>query len=239
MSQNFELLSQFEAEYQHGTVVPRTIAGERKPVSRVLPRNFSQELLGLAQTVFLSEAADTPHNVLFCGIDKENGSSQVCFELGQILAACSHHSVCLVDGDVHTSRLSGLLNGHRLVGESGSDIEGCTQLAQNLWIADPELTDPEHNHVLADAYRLKQRLAELKRLFSFVLIDAPGVNARGDAAVLGQVADATILVIEANSTRRAAALKAKKALEATNARLLGTILNDRTFPIPEGLYHKL
>jgi protein-tyrosine kinase len=48
-----------------------------------------------------------------------------------------------------------------------------------------------------------------------------------------------VLVLEANSTRRVAARKAKQALEAANVRVLGTVLNNRTFPIPEKIYRLL
>jgi len=53
------------------------------------------------------------------------------------------------------------------------------------------------------------------------------------------VTDAAILVVEANETLRIAARKAKETLEAANVRLLGTVLHNRTFPIPEQLYQKL
>jgi Mrp family chromosome partitioning ATPase len=53
------------------------------------------------------------------------------------------------------------------------------------------------------------------------------------------LADGVVLVLEANSTRRVTAKKAKQALEAANVRILGTVLNNRTFPIPEGLYRRL
>ncbi|MGC1424720.1 MAG: hypothetical protein WA354_05235 [Terracidiphilus sp.] len=99
--------------------------------------------------------------------------------------------------------------------------------------------DPTHRGVLAEADVLKNKLIELKRSYYFVLINAPSVNDRSDAGVLGQIVDATVLVIEANSTRKAAALRAKKALQSMNVRLLGTVLNNRTFPIPEELYSKL
>ena len=36
-----------------------------------------------------------------------------------------------------------------------------------------------------------------------------------------------------------AALKAKETLDAANVRLLGTVLHNLTFPIPEQLYPKL
>jgi Mrp family chromosome partitioning ATPase len=76
----------------------------------------------------------------------------------------------------------------------------------------------------------------LEDAFEYLLIDAPGARTSKDAELLGYVVDAAVLVIEANKTRRLAAGKAKERLEAAGVRLLGTVLNDRTFPIPDTLY---
>jgi len=57
--------------------------------------------------------------------------------------------------------------------------------------------------------------------------------------LLGYLSDGVILVLEANSTRRAAAQRAVQVLHATNARLLGSVLSGRTFPIPEEIYRRL
>jgi hypothetical protein len=46
-------------------------------------------------------------------------------------------------------------------------------------------------------------------------------------------------LLEANSSGRDAAQRAKFGLEATNVRLLRAVLNNRTFPIPEAIYRKL
>ena len=53
------------------------------------------------------------------------------------------------------------------------------------------------------------------------------------------VADAAILVIEANSTRRLTARKAKESLDAAGVRVLGTVLHNRSFPIPGWVYRNL
>jgi len=47
------------------------------------------------------------------------------------------------------------------------------------------------------------------------------------------------LVVEANLTRREVARKAKESLESANVRLLGAVLNNRTFPIPETIYRNI
>jgi Mrp family chromosome partitioning ATPase len=57
--------------------------------------------------------------------------------------------------------------------------------------------------------------------------------------LLGELADGIILVLGANSTRKAAARKIKNTLEGSRSRILGTVLRERTFPIPEQIYRRL
>jgi len=48
-----------------------------------------------------------------------------------------------------------------------------------------------------------------------------------------------VLVLEANSTRKEAALMVMESLHAAQIKVLGAVLNKRTFPIPESLYRRL
>ena len=82
-------------------------------------------------------------------------------------------------------------------------------------------------------------MAELKAAFDFTLIDGPPVNRYADTLLLGKMADGVALVVQANSTRREAAKKAKENLEFANVRVLGTVLNKRLFSIPEFLYCRI
>jgi Mrp family chromosome partitioning ATPase len=87
--------------------------------------------------------------------------------------------------------------------------------------------------------RLAARIMELRQEFRYVLMDSPPVNVYSDAVPLGQAADGVILVISANSTRREEACKAKVCLESAGAPLLGVVLNNRTYPIPQVIYNRL
>ena len=80
---------------------------------------------------------------------------------------------------------------------------------------------------------------DLGSRFTHLVISAPPIGFYNDAAMLGQMADGVVLVLEANSTRRVTAHKSKKVLEEANVHVLGTVLNNRTFPIPEKLYRRL
>lgn len=242
MSQNFELLNQIESDLHvaPGSRSGRMTTGWPDAASREPGRDdaLSRELLSLAQNVFLSNRENTPRVVAFCGIDKESGSSQICMRLGTILAGSNGRSVCLMDANLRSPRLSqgSIEDRHTPSPVQGS---GVFPLGNKLSLAYPQLLDYKQGQVLAPAQDLKRQLLQLRQSFEFILIDAPGANVGADAIVLSQIADAAILVIEANSTRKVAALKAKKAMENARVELLGVVLNNRSFPIPERLYRRL
>jgi len=244
MSRNFESSTQIEseagatddrAEAEAGRAVIKALAPSDQDVA------VGDEMMRLVQSVFLSSNASAPRRVVFCGVDSENGSSYVCANAGKTLAAKSALPVCLLDGNLRSPRLSGLFEVDTTLASlkrSGSLRGRCIQIGANLWLAGHELLTDDRG-AIAPVARLKQLLADLEGVFEFVLIDAPGVGACGDAAILGQVADATVLVIDADNTRRLAARKAKETLNAADVRLLGTVLCNRSFPIPKRLYHRL
>ena len=244
MSRNFELLTQIESEV--GTMDHRIPAATyRAVVKAVAPSDAGdvggEEMLRLIQSIFLSANGNAPRKVVFCGVDSENGSSSVCASAGRTLAANSARSVCLVDANLRSPRLSGIFGVDTTIpslGKSASVREQCTHLGGNLWLAGTDLLTDDRDALLSLA-ELKHLLTQLSGEFEFVLIDAPGASVCGDAAILGQVADAAVLVIEAETTRRLSARKAKEALEAAGVRMLGTVLHNRSFPIPEGLYKRL
>ena len=69
-------------------------------------------------------------------------------------------------------------------------------------------------------------LADLAPQFDFVVIDTPPVNLLADAALLGSAADGVILVVRAGHTKADDLRYAMEQLEATNAPVIGTLLND-------------
>ena len=71
------------------------------------------------------------------------------------------------------------------------------------------------------------------------MLYGPPATTGSEAALLGSLCDGVVLVVEANSTRRVAAQKVKDKLREASARLLGTVLCGRTFPIPDIIYKKL
>jgi Mrp family chromosome partitioning ATPase len=56
---------------------------------------------------------------------------------------------------------------------------------------------------------------------------------------MAEFTDGIVLVLSAQHTRRAAALRIKEKVDEAHVRLLGTVLSDREFPIPQRLYRRL
>ncbi|HEY5214675.1 MAG TPA: hypothetical protein VIJ38_16790 [Acidobacteriaceae bacterium] len=247
MSRNFELMTQLELEA--GVIdKPKLDTTDRAAARDVVPILSShasnaggEEILRLIQRIFLSANGSAPRQVVLCGVDDENGSSSVCARAGRTLAANSSRPVCLVDANVRSPRLSGLFGiegTNPFAGPSAPLRDRCVKIGGNLWLAGPSIL-ADNSRVLLPPVQLKERLAQLRDEFEYMLIDAPATSVCGDAQLLGLVADAAILVIEANSTRRLTARNAKNSLDAAGVRLLGTVLHNRSFPIPESLYRAL
>jgi capsular exopolysaccharide synthesis family protein len=75
--------------------------------------------------------------------------------------------------------------------------------------------------------------------YDYVLVDCAAANHYPDAQVLGGVLQEVLLVVHADLTPREAVAQAKKRIEAGGGRVVGTVLNKRTFPIPSFLYRRV
>jgi Mrp family chromosome partitioning ATPase len=71
------------------------------------------------------------------------------------------------------------------------------------------------------------------------VVEGPVASNSSEAALMAQLADGIILVLEARSSRKATLRKIKEVLEATPCRILGTVLSERAFPMPERIYRRL
>jgi len=92
-------------------------------------------------------------------------------------------------------------------------------------------------------FYFEQNLGYLREYARAIAFAATATTDRGAlstlARFLGQIADGVILILESNLTRRETARAVKENLAAANVKILGAVLNNHTFSIPETLYKKL
>ncbi|WP_179211022.1 polysaccharide biosynthesis tyrosine autokinase [Cellulomonas iranensis] len=157
------------------------------------------------------------------------GKTSTAVNLAASLAA-SGSTVCLVDADLRRPGVSqhiGILDSvglsDTLIGEYPLDDvlvdweDGVTVL--------PAGTLPPDPAALLGSQAMTATVAALHERFDFVILDTPPLTPVVDGAVLGALADGTILVVRHGSTDAAAVARAAETLDDAGARLLGTVLN--------------
>ena len=230
------------------------IAEEAVPVvpeASAAPRQFSfedgqlAELTKLVQRVFLLPGSEFNHTVVFASSDAGNGCSWICARVGELLASQVTGTVCLVDANLHHPTLHeqlGVSNHHGLADalrQPGSVRGYISQLSRKNLALVSCGSEPESAQSFLTSDRMRTRLNELRSEFDYVLVDCPSMAASNEAVSLGAAADGVVLVLKANATRKDRARSAVRDLQAAKVKVLGAVLNQRTFPIPENIYNKL
>lgn len=247
MSRNFDLMQEiekdpaFRSSRNSGPVFP--IPGEKADKD---DRKLDDDLtLRLVQQIFLQQTQGCPRMVVFAGIDHGNGCSQIATSVAETLAGNAPGAVCLVEANFRSPALPGILGTTNYHGLTDALLEGGSIRSFIKPVCDDRLWLLSSGPVAADSpnllssERMKARCMELRREFDFVIVDAPPMTRYADAIALGRSADGVVLVLEAGSTRREAAIAAVENLRSSSIKILGAVLNKRTFPIPEGIYNRL
>ena len=158
------------------------------------------------------------------------GKSFVSIELARALAA-SGKRVLLLECDMRKRSLAARLGKHGLhgvydvlSGEADIDEAVIPTGTDNLWFLDAEPNIPNPTDIISSK-RFRGLLQGLRREFGYVVMDTPPLGAFVDAAVLGSVADATVLVVRQNYVRRDDMVASYTQLRQADANVIGTVLN--------------
>ena len=239
MSKNFELLQEAAKEKWFTPVGTPLRQLTPSPTPKRGPAK--EEIAELVQRLFFHGG----HKVVsFSGIECDDRSSWICARAGESLASQADTSVCLVDANfgspqqLHTHLDAGNRTGLAAALTTEGPIRSfATPLSiGDLWLMP---SGSAKGNLSRYAESCRTRFAELRQEFGYVLISAPPLTRETEATLMGQLADGVVLIVEANQTRRESVRKAKEHLESAQVQLLGAVLDQRTFPIPEFLYRKL
>lgn len=253
MSKNFELLQKLGKEQD--LINAPTVAGNGHAAASVAPvptviatqpiQPGLEEIHSFVQQVFLATGVAVPHSLAFTSTDPGTGCTWVTAHTAEVLAGKIAGSVCVVDANLREPSLHqelGIENGPGLVEalQSANPVRDYLRPTplRNLFALTAGRTG-EATQALATSDRMRLRIHELRSEFDFVLIDTAAVSVASDAVSVGSIADGVVLVLKANASRKETARQAIQGLQAGNAKVLGAVLNQRQFPIPEALYKRL
>lgn len=192
------------------------------------PRSAAAEAYQSLRTNIEFSGLEQPlHTLLVTSADQSTTKGLTLANLAVVMAQAGDR-VIVVDGDLRRPQqheIFGVSNTKGVtswLAERGaaplqkSSIEGLHVLPAGPAVANPV--------ALLSTKRLTEALAELRAQADYVLCDAPPVLAVTDAALWASVVDGVVLLVNAGSTKRDHAQRAKGVLEKVRARLIGAVL---------------
>jgi len=203
---------------QHEAVSPRTSVHD-------------EQIHALVQQLFFRPESRPVRHVGFATIEPSTATTTLCLEVARALAAESRYDVGLIDAHPDSVPLE-----TQLQIPSPNPAEATWQIAPRLWMVPRQSWLPDAGgRRLTD--RNLSRLRELTTEFDFSILCCAPVSWL--TASIVQACDGLVLVLTANKTRRLVAVQIKDQLSKAQVPLLGTVLAERRFPVPQGLYRNL
>ena len=197
------------------------------------PEGFAREQLrGLVQRTFFSGPTRTVRQVVISAAESRIDISEICRQVGEVLAQETSANVVVAAGD-----LAGVASDPQCPDSPKLDPLAI-RVRSNLWLA-AGLRERHGAPKRLSGTEWCKRLCELRREFEYSILEGPAAGDSGESAIAAQVADGMILVLTAHGTRRAAVQRIQQTLKSTQTHMLGTILAERRFPIPESIYRRL
>ncbi|HXZ39505.1 MAG TPA: hypothetical protein VEG68_02105 [Terriglobales bacterium] len=243
MSTLVELIPRPLEEEVAESVAVEASAAEASPAKTVawsLASFAEEQIRRLVQQVFLTGRNKRARQVVFSAVDQETDVASLCILLGEALSRQDSGTTCVVEAQPCPWAKGAVedIAPANYQTRFGVLRDASQQLSHRLWFM-PRDVLLDGNDGRYSALWLRGRLAELRLEFDYTVLQGPAAGAHSEAALLGSLCDGVVLVLRANSTRRVAAQRVKEVLHAANARVLGAVLSERTFPIPEAIYKRL
>ncbi len=202
------------------------------------PASGASEAYRALRTNLLYATVDAPPKVIaLTSHGPMEGKSITCANLGVVLAQAGR-KVLVVDCDFRKPALQqifalpnswgtvNVLAGEHSLQEVWQEVQEAWQEApQNLKVLTVGPVPPDPAELLSSE-RFAELMTRVRQEFDYVLLDAPPANLSSDAAVLARQADGTLLVLDAQKTRKGDLRRAVRSLQTVGTNILGTVMNN-------------
>jgi protein-tyrosine kinase len=206
------------------------------------PRAAASEAFRVLRTNLQFMGLDKPlKSVMVTSAAPGEGKSTVAANLAVAFAQTGAH-VCLVDADLRRPTIHKVMGLDNWTGLTKAVISQSDDLCirptdvPGLSVLTSGPIPPNPAELLGSA-RMGRLLAELEERFDMVIVDTPPVLAVTDACVLASHVGGVALVVRAGVSDRRQVARAKAALEAVKANLLGVVLHGVANEQREGYYY--
>ncbi|MGA1981440.1 MAG: polysaccharide biosynthesis tyrosine autokinase [Acidobacteriaceae bacterium] len=216
------------------SAVQRNITVLTQPKSQ-----FTESFRSLQTSLLLATAGQPPRFILFTSATPSEGKTTAASNLACILAQ-GEVRVLLIDADLRRPSVH-----HRfgLTGKAGlttvlagtSSFEEAVQRVRELPNLDvlPSGPVPPFPTEMLSSEAMKALLEKLGKLYTHVVIDSPPILSVTDAAILGRMVDAVVLVVRHGKSSKNVMRRARDLMIRSGAPVAGLVLNAVDVASPE------
>jgi len=183
--------------------------------------------------------------VVFSSSIEGEGTSTVVAEYGASLGPSKEKGTLMVDANLRSPRLHeffGVPNETGLadVLNGSQDLaSAAARIGDEQFFLLPSGVTSTTPGALITVTRFSRFLAEARKRYALVLIDAPPIIPFAETPLIASIADGLVLIIESERTKREIVNRAKMAVLEAGGSVIGVVLNQRRYVIPEFLYRYL
>ena len=205
-----------------------------------------EHILSQLQCLGSTNANGRPtHGIGVVGLGHGDGASTVSANLAIAASRLGMDSVVLVDAN----RLQPTL--HKTFGIAAApglseamcgerDLMDCIHMSHFPGLSVlPWGAASDRAAMMVEPKALAERFGALSKSFGLTLVDLPSAGETGLGLSLAKTLSGVVLVLEAESSRRSAALRTKQQLEHAGVNILGVVLNKHRRHLPNWLYRAI
>jgi len=224
------LLAETPPAAKQPRATPITGQAEREALSPAASV-YEEQIHALVQQLFFRPESTPVRHVGLAPVEASTSTATLCLEVARALAEEDRYDVGLIDAHPDSVPLE-----TQLQIPSPNPALATWPITPRLWMVPRQSWLPDAGGRRLTDQNLS-RLRELTTEFDFSILWCAPVSWL--TASIVQACDGLVLVLTANKTRRLVAAQIKDQLSKAQVPLLGTVLAERRFPVPQGLYRNL
>jgi len=205
------------------------------------PDNYAWAFHNIAEQICLLNQDHQLKTILIASIDSSKEPSIISANLASEIGKKIDKRVLIIDADLRNPALTQVFNITSTRG-LGEVIEGRVDFADAIYESGNHVNvlpagKSELNPLnLLSSKKMNEVINNIKDNYEIVFIICSGLGDYQDAVVLSSVADGIILIVDEIKDRRQVVKVAINPIEQKKANIVGAILNNRRYVIPEIIY---
>ena len=211
------------------------------------PKALISEQYKILRTNILSlNKGNPPRAMVVTSAIHSEGKTITSLNLAVSLAQAVHKpKVLVVDADLRKGKISKYLGVKQEAGLS-EVLQGKAQPQDVIFHVDADNlafiaagSIPHHPSELLQSQMMKQFISDTRKQFDFVIFDTPPIISVTDSGIVGSMVDGVLMVVQAGRTQRGVIKRAEELLYQSHSKILGHVLTNIEYHLPEYIYRYL